>query len=107
MSCYLLDDEGWLCLFDARQVSDLPKNSPVHQVYDLSGVGDPFYLANTFRQVKDLPRIGVAEPQEKARTVKASGPDQPQLLETRGSRGERSFRQPGNRTVGFDNVFQC
>jgi hypothetical protein len=26
-----------LCLFDARQVSDLPKNSPVHQVYDLNG----------------------------------------------------------------------
>ena len=52
-------------LFDARQVSDLPKNSPVHQVYHLA-VGDPFYLANTFRQVGDLPRIRAAEPRSGA-----------------------------------------
>ena len=56
----------WLCHADARQVSDLPnRHSQSKAVYDREfGVGDPSEKKATSRQVKDLPRIGVAEPSQ-------------------------------------------
>jgi hypothetical protein len=53
---------------DARQVSDLPEESPFLQVCDLLTVkvGDLEGIGNqAFRQVKDLPRITAAKLQNK------------------------------------------
>jgi hypothetical protein len=54
----------WLCHSDARQVSDLPAmnvSSSQGSSTRLSG-HRPLDSEGSFRQVKDLPRIGVAEP---------------------------------------------
>ncbi|MDX6446837.1 MAG: hypothetical protein QOH71_3911 [Blastocatellia bacterium] len=57
-----ISDIFWLCHTDARQVSDLPTKASLYlAVYDRR-VGDPKKKGLGFRQVTDLPRIGVAEP---------------------------------------------
>jgi hypothetical protein len=53
----------WLCHADARQVSDLPAEFPhLFMVSDPSYGRRPKISKRTLRQVRDLPRIGVAEP---------------------------------------------
>jgi len=59
---FRVDLDQWLGHSDARQVSDLPKDasfffgSPTR----LYAVTDRQTLGGSFRQVRDLPRIGVA-----------------------------------------------
>jgi hypothetical protein len=53
----------WLCHSDARQVSDLPTPQPLfHGLRPFYAVVDR-QIEMAFRQVRDLPRIGVAEPE--------------------------------------------
>jgi len=55
----------WLCHADARQVFDLPK--ALNKFAGLwPRVGDPRSGLGRWRQVKDLPRIGVAKPSRKS-----------------------------------------
>ena len=56
--------KSWLCHSDARQVSDLPEAASEvwRSVTAYKRVGDPKKIRGVFRQVRDLPRIGVAEP---------------------------------------------
>ena len=57
-----------LCHADARQVFDLPKRHPLYQlvVSDRQAYGsETRHQELHVRQVKDLPRIGVAEPDRK------------------------------------------
>jgi len=54
----------WLCLSDARQVSDLPARALLLlRVSDqVLAVIDRRVLVGAFGQVEEVPRIGVAEP---------------------------------------------
>src|SRR5215471_6426772 len=101
----------WLGRADARQVSDLPATNHLVRVFDLSSlavIDRPALPA--FRQVRDLPRIGVTEPPpESNMKTGATGREQGHLTEAVSIRFQQMLFQipTGVRLFRFYDLLRC